>query len=172
MKININPIEIIKLYTTNKYNEQEDIKAYIEKTALEASSIADIWEKVVTELNMRNQISSGLVDEIRREIETKYLRCNHRQYTRLMHFYSLTSRAIGDKVNEYWLNTIIYSLGDILSHRNLTKSKFEEIVNTRLSNVDEIQTKIDDLFIIVDNLRDRAEFLYVLAQNIKLEKIR
>ena len=172
MNLKLNPIEIIKLYSENKYRKKEDIYDYVKNTAEEASIIADIWEKVVSELNSSNQVSNGLAEEIKKKIGDKYIFCNNRPYTRLTHYYELTSRAIGDKVNDYWLDTIIYSLGDVLHDRKLTKNKFEELINNRLDNKSDNQIKINDLIKIVENLRNNAEYLHVLAENIKLEKIK
>jgi hypothetical protein len=171
MDFSLNPMELIKLYSENKYLKKENITEYLKKTAVEASIIADIWEKVVIELNTNNQISNGLVENIKTEIGAKYFFCNNKPYTRLTHFYRLTSSAISDKVNNHLLDTIISSIGTVLRDRKLTKNKFEELLNNKLNSKSSNQIIINDMVKIVENLRKNAEYLSVLAETIKLKKL-
>ncbi|HKJ81601.1 MAG TPA: hypothetical protein VJ954_06215 [Ignavibacteriaceae bacterium] len=172
MKVSVNPLDFIKLYASHKYHEKENIYQYVKKTAIEASEMADIWDNVVKELHLNNQISDGLLNQIRKDIGIKYMECNGRPYTRLTHFYELTSSALGSKISNHWLDKIINSLGSVLYERKLTKNKFEEIVKNNFNTKSENQIMIDDMRKIVENLRYNAEYLYVLAENIKLEKIK
>ena len=134
MGVNFNPLEVIKNFSENKFREKESVYEYISKTAIEVSNLASIWEEVVRELNMKNAIGDELANKILEEIGYRYIFCNSIPYSRLMHFYRFTSRAIGGKVNSDWLNTVIYSLAEIIEDRNITKQKFEEIIRNKFEN--------------------------------------
>ncbi|HHH54125.1 MAG TPA: hypothetical protein ENK91_10735 [Bacteroidetes bacterium] len=130
----------------------------MEKIAKEATNIADAWEYIA-----KMVIKNKPLDPTEREkLSDKYksemmIPSNAGPYSELLSFYSLTSRAIGDKVNGYWLNEIYNQIGEVLTNRKKTYETFSDLVhdieNPFFFNEENYGKKINDLVDYVSILR-------------------
>ena len=177
MDIKINPIDIIKQLVDSKRLKKNEVVEYVERIANEAIGIADAWEFVSKRILQNTPIETSKSDFLSIELkEYYYSPRNAGPFSALQHFYELTSRAIGDKVNGYWLNEIYNHIGAVLVGRKDTFNAYENLIkefnNPLFFNNKNYEAKTRNLLNSVAILRNEAEALKVLAYNMKLEKIK
>ena len=170
----INPIEIVKVFKEDKRKSKEDVYNYLKSIAREASEISNIWEEIVQTLIDGNSISELKRKELLKRLNNNIELCNGCNFSRLQSFYTLTSRAVGNKLNSIWLDDIIHSISNIVFNRNLTKKGCQNIINDfgkiETKSENSYDQRIQMLVESVKKLRAESEYLYVLAENSKLEK--
>jgi|GEM_PF-6864180 len=177
MKISINPIEIIKSFIEARALNKKEIVVYVSEIADEAEKLEDIWECIGRKLAANETFNENDIMDLRKMMIPDYaISPNNSEYTKLLRFYSHTSRALGNKINGYWLNEIYHQLGSVLHYRKLSNKSFKSIFkmtsNPLFFNQDNYELEINNILDYINVLRNEASTLRIIAKNMKLENIR
>lgn len=82
--MNINPIEIFKAIEESRKLRKESVSAYVNKVAIEADDLANIWEEIVKSIIDGNKID---VEKLERMGIHRWVAINNRPYTLINEFY-------------------------------------------------------------------------------------
>lgn len=101
--------------------------------------------------------------------------CNARQYTRLERHFLEVSSVLGIDYNDE-MNSVVYHIGRLLSHRNITKDMAEYRLNRingkKIYHKDNQAYNFKYLYASVESMYKEASALHVRAQSFKANKSR
>ncbi len=168
IEFSVNPASILNELLKINDRSKEKVALYVESIAVEADSLAKVWEEIVAQL-----ISTGKAEIDHQKIELeKYRGRNAPYYTALIEFYGYLSVAVGGKLEDRWHNTLASHLGMLLHQRELTMQEYIKYISNLSDNVlfldkNNKSANLKNLLESVTALQKEAAKIRVLAKTIK-----
>ena len=113
-------LDVLRLWDRWRNKRGQQVACYLDKLAIEATELAEIWQKVVEDLEKDNAISidnqkliNGLV-----ELPPEYRMRNTRAYSRLENFHRDLSQVLSDNSSSDYVEPILLSVSSLLINRN------------------------------------------------------
>ncbi|KOF50400.1 hypothetical protein ACX07_06915 [Vibrio parahaemolyticus] len=168
MGITINPLEIINILDSRRRRKNENAQQFIERIAIEADDLANIWEEIVKSLIAGNEIDR---QSLRKLGASRWIPENSIPYTRIEHFYQSISKSLGNNNSQHLIDVVTNHVARILVGRREVNSSLNELLehvdsDVFFSDLNQ-ELAIKDLAEIARVLRNESAALYVLSKQIE-----
>lgn len=169
MGLSVNPLYLVETFLKGRYRNRDQVADYLDQVAIEAQALADVWDKVISEL-LCNEVF--VLDRKTEQIIDGYHYDNAGPFSSLCYFYQQFTTATEGKVSEEWRNTIMNHLGALLRERNITLETYREaLLNVKHSafiSPDNASDDFRDLSRLSMALHREAAALGVLAKSFRV----